>query len=76
MEKILYLYHPDSILKQYLQNAESFFAINLVLSNVNELEKKEFLLPSVHQKTYRRIIEGLKNFIPINIIRNNFDEKI
>ena len=47
---------------------KSFFLSNLFLCMFSEFEKIYIYSPSLYQDFYRKLIQGFRNYIPINII--------
>ena len=75
MEKFLYPNHPvRRIITGPSNLAKSVFLTKLILNIINQYDKIYIYSPSLHQDLYQKLIKCCKNYIPIHIITNNFNE--
>ena len=54
---------------------KSVYLTNLILNIINDYDKIIIYPPSLHQDSYQKLIKCFSNYIPINLLPYNSNEK-
>ena len=77
MEKYLYPEKPvRCIISGKSASGKSTLLFKILFNIINEFDKVFTLSPTIHQPTFKTIIKCFNNFLPLNVIQNNFKQQI